>query len=652
MEKEPGNKSTSGTAISAEKKFRARKLNTTDDIAELYASLYKNHPGYKKSYRDLLQVIENGFANRSTILKERDLIKINNDTENWFLSNRVCGMSLYVDRFCGTLLNLTVKLNYFEKLGINLLHLMPVFESPVNESDGGYAVSDFRKIDKRFGNIDDLVNLQHNMQERNMYLMLDIVLNHTSQLHEWALKAKAGEKKYQDYFYFFDNRDIPDELEKTMPEVFPESSPGNFTYITELDKWVMTVFHNYQWDLNYRNPAVFNEMLDNIFFYSNLGVDVLRIDAPAFIWKESGTTSQNLDEAHNILKLIKLCVQAATPGMALLAEAIVAPAEIMKYFGTGKYTARECDIAYNATQMALQWDALATGDTRVMMAAQAGLLNKPFGTSWITYTRCHDDIGLGYDDHMIGEAGFQPFQHRSFIKNYYSGKYPGSPAKGVLFSVNEKTGDARLSGSLASLCGLEKAMEENDKPAIALSIQKIILMQAHSFFIGGLPMLFYGDEQGYINQYGYLDDADKNYDNRWIHRPVIDWEKNKNASKKGTLENKIFSLTKKLITIRSSLPVIADKKNLTWLDTNNQHIAGFIRAWEDDRVYCLFNFSLQVQKISWYVFKQNNMKPSTLYDHWSEKNYEVGFDTEYLTLQPYQFLIMEPVDGIKLKVDV
>ena len=652
MEKEPGNKSTSGTAISAEKKFRARKLNTTDDIAELYASLYKNHPGYKKSYRDLLQVIENGFANRSTILKERDLAKLNNDTQKWFLSNRICGMSLYVDRFCGTLANLTNKLDYFEKLGINLLHLMPVFESPVNESDGGYAVSDFRKIDKRFGNIDDLVNLQHNMQERNMYLMLDIVLNHTSQLHEWALKAKAGEKKYQDYFYFFDNRDIPDELEKTMPEVFPESSPGNFTYITELDKWVMTVFHNYQWDLNYRNPAVFNEMIDNIFFYSNLGVDVLRIDAPAFIWKESGTTSQNLDEAHNILKLIKLCVQAATPGMALLAEAIVAPAEIMKYFGTGKYTARECDIAYNATQMALQWDALATGDTRVMMAAQAGLLNKPFGTSWITYTRCHDDIGLGYDDHMIGEAGFQPFQHRSFIKNYYSGKYPGSPAKGVLFSVNEKTGDARLSGSLASLCGLEKAMEENDKPAIALSIQKIILMQAHSFFIGGLPMLFYGDEQGYINQYGYLDDADKNYDNRWIHRPVIDWEKNKNAKKKGTIENKIFSLTKKLITIRSSLPVIADKKNLTWLDTNNQHIAGFIRAWEDDRVYCLFNFSLQVQKISWYVFKQNNMKPSTLYDHWSEKNYEVGFDTEYLTLQPYQFLIMEPVDGIKLKVDV
>jgi amylosucrase len=426
MENHPVNKTISVAAISAEKKFVDRKLKAAADITELYAGLYKDHPGYEKGYLDLLQVIENGFANRSTILKERDLTKLNNQTGNWFLSNSICGMSLYVDRFCGTLLNLTNKLDYFEELGTNLLHLMPVFESPVNESDGGYAVSDFRKVDERFGNIDDLVNLQHHMQERDMYLMLDIVLNHTSQLHAWALKAKAGEKKYQDYFYFFDNRELPDELEKTMPEVFPESSPGNFTYITELNKWVMTVFHNYQWDLNYRNPAVFNEMLDNIFFYSNLGVDVLRIDAPAFIWKKNGTTSQNLDEAHNILKLIKLCVQAATPGMALLAEAIVAPAEIMKYFGTGKYTARECDIAYNATQMALQWDALATGDTRVMMAAQPGLLSKPFGTSWITYTRCHDDIGLGYDDHMIGQAGFQPFQHRSFIKNYYSGKYPCS----------------------------------------------------------------------------------------------------------------------------------------------------------------------------------------------------------------------------------
>jgi len=328
--------------------------------------------------------------------------------------------------------------------------------------------------------------------------------------------------------------------------------------------------------------------------------------------------------------------------VALLAEAIVAPAEIMKYFGTGNYVARETDLAYNATQMALQWDALATGDTRVMLAAQSGLLTKPYGTSWITYTRCHDDIGLGYDDNMIGQAGYNPFEHRKFLKNYYSGNYFNSPASGALFSVNEKTGDARISGSLASLCGLEKAISNNDKPAIAISIQKIALMQAQSFFIGGVPMIFYGDEQGYTNNYDYLADEDKNYDNRWMHRPVIDWEKNKKAAEKGTTENKIFSLTQKLIAIRNKLPVIADKKNLTWINTNNNHVAGFLRAWENDRIYCIFNFSSEKTDISWFTFKQNKLLPKMLFDHWEEKSYQVGSVTEHLNLQPYQFLILEP----------
>ena len=625
-----------------EDKFRLRQTAAADQIAALYNLIYGKHPHKKPEYINLLATIENAFACRPDTLKERDLLKQQDKTGTWFLSNKICGISLYVDRFCGNLTTLKSKLGYFKKLGVNFLHLMPVFESPASKSDGGYAVSNFRKIDKRFGKLKDLQNLQQKMQEQDMYLMLDIVLNHTSQQHEWALKARAGEKKYQDYFYFFNNRDMPDKLETTMPEIFPESSPGNFTFVPELDKWVMTVFHNYQWDLNYRNPAVFNEMLDTIFFYANLGVDVLRIDAPAFIWKQEGTTSQNLEEAHTILKLIKQCVQVATPGMALLGEAIVAPAEIMKYFGTGEYLAKECDMAYNATHMALQWDALATGDIRVMMAAQSEILQKPYGTTWITYTRCHDDIGLGYDDHMIGEAGYQPYQHRSFIKNYYTGNYPASTAKGALFSVNEKTGDARISGSLASLCGLEKALEENDSTEIGLSVQKIILMQAHHFFIGGIPMLFYGDELGYCNDYSYLNDPDKDYDNRWMHRPVIDWEKNKRASEKGTVENRIFSLTKKLIAIRSSLAVVADKKNLTWIHTANRHVAGFIRAWENDRIYCLFNFSYLPQQISWFVFKQNKMNPVSLYDHWEKKLYKVGPVSEHITLQPYQFIILEP----------
>jgi amylosucrase len=383
-------------------------------------------------------------------------------------------------------------------------------------------------------------------------------------------------------------------------------------------------------------------MLDTIFFYGNLGVDILRIDAPAFIWKQLGTTCQNLPQAHTLLRLIKQCVQVAMPGMAILGEAIVAPKEIMKYFGTGLFTARECDLAYNATHMALQWDSLATGDTRVMLAAQHEILQKPYGATWITYTRCHDDIGLGYEDYMIQHAGFDPFQHRKFLKEYYSGGYPASPAMGALFSVNPKTNDARISGSLASLCGLEKALLSKDPAAIDVAIGRILMMQAHGFLIGGIPMIFYGDEVGYTNDYSYLDDPGKNYDNRWMHRPVIDWEKNKRIDEEGSIEERVYMATRRLIAIRNKLPMIADAKNLTWLTPHNIHVAGYLRTLEDRRVYCLFNFSDRQQSLSWHLFKEHGAISERLLDHWSEQERSLGTDHESLTLAPYQFMILEP----------
>ena len=524
--------------------FYTRFVANTSAIHFLYQQLYQHHPQSEALFEMLIKCITDGYLQRPATLLARDLEKENG--ANWFLSNGITGMSLYVDRFCGQLKNLAGKLDYFKDLGVNFLHLMPVMQSPAGESDGGYAVSDFRKVEERFGTLEDLQEVQQKMSAQKMYLMMDIVLNHTSHKHPWALKAKQGEKKYQDYFYMYPDRQLPDQYDAGMPEIFPESSPGNFTYSEECKKWVMSIFHQYQWDLNYSNPLVFIEMLENIFFYANLGVDILRIDAPAFIWKQIGTTCQNLPQAHALLKLIKQCVQVAAPGMALLGEAIVAPKEIMKYFGTGLYAARECDFAYNATHMALQWDALATGDTKVMLAAQYDILQKPYGTSWITYTRCHDDIGLGYDDYMIQQAGFNAYEHRKFLKNYYSGMQPDSPARGALFSINPKTQDARISGTLASLCGLEKAMEENNEDAITTSINKILLMQAHSFFIGGVPMLFYGDEAGYTNDYSYKDDPAKSYDNRWMHRPVINWKKNKRITQEGTVEERIFNWHKKI----------------------------------------------------------------------------------------------------------
>jgi amylosucrase len=430
-------------------------------------------------------------------------------------------------------------------------------------------------------------------------------------------------------------------MDETMPEIFPESSPGSFTYDEKSNKWVMTVFHYYQWDLNYTNPKVFVEMLANVFFYANLGVDVVRIDAPAFIWKQVGTTCQNLPQAHQLLQLIKMCVEVATPGMAILGEAIVAPAQIMEYFGTGRYATHECDFAYNATQMAVQWDALATGDIRIMNNAQHELQRKPLGATWLTYTRCHDDIGLGYEDYMIDQAGFTPYDHRSYIKNYYSGVHPNSPARGALFAVNPKTQDARLSGSLASLCGLEAALDAKDAAQIQTSIDKIILMQAQSMFVGGLPMLFYGDEAGYTNDYSYLQDPGKSYDNRWMHRPVIDWKRAEKVDKKGTTEHLVFQSMQRLIALRKSLKVVADLKNTRWLEIHNNSVIGFERYLAGEKVFFLFNFSASPQALTWYALNTYGARPAQVNDLWSEEKLQVGMDHEYMHFAPYQFRVLK-----------
>ena len=619
--------------------FEARLKARAPAIRELHNGIYGDRPDADAQLGELMAVLERNHLQRPAELIERDREKASGG--HWLLSNRLAGMSLYVDRFCGTLRELSSKLDYFHELGVNLLHLMPIFESPEGESDGGYAVSDFRKVDARFGTVEDLRELQRRMQSRGMYLMLDIVFNHTSHRHKWARLAKSGDKRLQGYYHMFPDRTMPDRFDESMPEVFPESSPGNFTYVPECGKWVMTVFHDYQWDLDYANPAVFNEMLDNVLFQANLGVDILRIDAPAFIWKEPGTSCQNLPKAHALLRLLKQCVATAAPGMALLGEAIVAPSEIMRYFGSDDPGGEECDFAYNATHMALQWDALATGDTRVMLSAQPLLSQKPFGSSWINYTRCHDDIGLGYDDGMIRSAGFDPFAHRRFIKDYYSGAYPGSPATGALFSVNPKTQDARISGSLASLCGLEKALRSGEPEARETALRKIVLMQAHSFFLGGLPMLYYGDETGYTNDHSYLDDPGKSYDNRWMHRPVIDWDRNARRSEEGTVEHRVFSDTKRLLSLRRSLDMVADLCNTRWLDPHNVQVAGYLRERDGRRLFCVFNFSDRRAHLTWYAFKQHGRIPQSLFDHWSETTYRIGDDHEHLILDPYTFMLIE-----------
>lgn len=544
-------------------------------IYSLFHLLYGNRDDFEDQALHLVETMARQYMERSEQLKTKDIER--EKDHNWFLSQQWVGMALYTDGFANNLRGLKDKLSYFQELGVNIIHIMPILTCPEGKSDGGYAVSDFRRVDSRIGSNEDLLALSESLKQREILLTLDVVVNHTSDQHEWAQRARQGEKKYQDYYYLFDNREVPDMFEETMPEVFPESAPGNFTWNEEMNKWVMTVFNNYQWDLNYSNPAVFIEMIDIILFWANQGADIIRLDAVAFLWKKIGSACQNEREAHLILQLMKDCCQVTAPGVLFIAEAIVAPSEITKYFGEDAINAKECEIAYNASLMALLWDAVATKNTKLLYQGLRSLPDKLERATWLNYARCHDDIGLGFDDSDIHAVGYEPVSHRKFLLEYYTGNFSDSDARGFLFGHNPKTGDARISGSLASLVGLETAMDSGDPDRINNAIQHILLLHSLILSFGGIPLLYYGDELGTLNDCSYLDDENKAGDSRWAHRPKFDWNKADLRQQSGTIEYQIFTAIKKMIAVRKEIPAFADFNNRELIHLDNPHLFVFSR---------------------------------------------------------------------------
>ncbi len=568
-------------------------------IYSLFHHLYGRRDDFDQQMLRLVEVMAAQYIERSSALKASDVVRENE--HNWFLSQEWVGMALYSDGFAGNLQGLKQRLSYFQELGVNMLHVMPILECPQGASDGGYAVSNFRDVDARIGTLEDLRDLAQALRQREILLTLDVVVNHTSDEHAWANRARAGEREYQDYYYIFDNRDIPDMFEETLPEIFPETAPGNFTFDETMNKWVMTVFNRYQWDLNYSNPAVFIEMLDIILFWANQGADIVRLDAVAFLWKKIGTTSQNEREAHLILQLMKDCCQVTAPGVLFIAEAIVAPVEVIKYFGEDAVIAKECEIAYNATFMALLWDAVATRNARLLNQGIRSLPDKLDRATWLNYVRSHDDIGLGFDDADIAQAGYEPLAHRRFLIDYFTGAFPDSPARGQPFGRNDKTGDARISGTLASLVGLETAIASGDLAAIDSGVEVILLLHSMIMSFGGIPLVFYGDEIGTLNDRAFLDDANKADDNRWMHRPKIDWNKAELRHRHGTPEQRIFEGLQKMIAVRKTIPAFADYNNRELLDSENPHLFTFMRTnpfQVHDAVLVVANFDTSPQQLS------------------------------------------------------
>lgn len=585
--------------------FISRLEHYFPKISDLFEKLYLHHPKKEEALNKLLEILLENFDKRDHSLKKLDLERVQNP--NWFSSEKIVGMMLYTDRFNENFKGVQNKIPYFKNLGINTLHLMPFLEVPEPENDGGYAVKNYRETNPKLGTMQDFENLAKELHLNEMNVVMDFVLNHCADSHEWAIKAKNGEEKYKDYFYFFKDRTLPDEFEKTMLEIFPDTAPGNFTWLEEQKEWVMTLFHNYQWDLNYKNPNVLVEMIDTLLFLANKGVDVFRLDAVAYMWKDIGRFNQNLPEVHFLLQVFKMSGQIVAPGIAYIAEAIVAPNEIIKYFGEGDAAGNECDVAYNATFMALSWEAIASQNTDLLRKSMIVVPKKPTNTTWINYARCHDDIGLGFEDYLIHELGKNPLQHRLYMLKYYCDGQENF-GKGFRF-MQEPNGNARLSGSMASLCGLEKAIELNDEYQINLAIKKINLQHAIILSLGGIPMIYSGDEIATLNYYDYLNEEDKKHDNRWLHRPMMNWEIAQNLESY-PFQKTVFDSLKKMIEVRKNTLAFEDRNDLEWIDSGNSHLLVYKKTDKTGKnIWIIANFSpYETVFAGWFIGINKNAR--------------------------------------------
>ena len=500
---------------------------------------------------------------------------------HWFQREGMQGYVCYVDRFCGTLGQLPARLDHLAELGTTYLHLMPLLRPREGENDGGYAVADYREVDPRLGTMAELEAVAAALRRHDMSLCIDLVLNHTAAEHPWARAWLAGDPAYADFYTAYPDRTMPNAYEATIPEVFPDRAPGSFSWVPEAcdgaGGWVWTTFWSYQWDLDYSNPEVTLAMLGEISWLANRGVEVFRMDAIPFMWKRLGTSCQNEPEVHDLVQLLHALVRIAAPAVVFKAEAIVSPDDLVGYLGAHERERPECELAYHNQLMVLLWSSVAAQDARLATAALRRMRPIPSGATWVTYVRGHDDIGWAVSDTDAAAIGADGDGHRRFLNDFFSGRFPHSPARGALFQENPLTGDARISGTAASLCGIESALERGDEAALERGIRRLLLMYSVAFSFGGIPLLYMGDELAMRNDAGYLDDPERAPDNRWLHRPPMDWDAAARRHDPATLEGRVFDRLRRLGQVRRSLPALRGGAEPTVLDAGSDRVLAWRR---------------------------------------------------------------------------
>ncbi len=570
--------------------FQKRMETYHDEFRWLYMELYEND----SMFAELCDTMYRFYLERSDALKQMDLDR--EKDPNWYKRNDMLGMMFYIDNFAENMKGVETKLDYIEQCNVNYIHLMPFLETPKDRSDGGYAVSDFRKVQPKLGSMEDLERLTDACHKKGICVCMDFVMNHTSEDHAWAKKAREKDGEYMSRYFFFENSYLPSLYEHTVPQVFPTTAPGNFTYLSDIDHFVMTTFYPYQWDLNYKNPRVFNEMMYHFLYLANRGIDIVRLDAVPYIWKEINTSCRNLPQVHTIVRLMRIIGEIVCPSVLLLGEVVMEPEKVTPYFGTVEKP--ECHMLYNVTTMATTWHTVATRDARLLKRQLDVVNSLPKEYVFLNYLRCHDDIGWGLDYAFLKENGMEERPHKQYLNDYFQGYAGASVSRGELYNADPVTGDARFCGTTASMCGMEKAGSEKDDAAMERAVRLDLMLHAYMFLQSGIPVLYSGDEIGALNDYSYKKYPEKAADSRYLHRGAMRWDLAERRKDINSVEGKLFQGLRLLENIRKTEKAFMSDADTWTIETWEPAILCMGRYYDGEKIIGLFNFSEQ-EKTAW-----------------------------------------------------
>ena len=562
--------------------LRARLNQELPQLRDRLSRLYSCTPDYAQWLNQVLVQTVQIALNRPADLWALDLQREANP--NWHLQGML-GYCTYTDKFAGNLAGVRQRIAHLQELGVTYLHLLPFLKPGTPPNDGGFAVASYDEVDPQLGTLSDLKQLTQALRTAGISLCSDFVLNHVSHEHEWAVKARAGSAYYQSFFHWVKSPEQISDYEKNLVQIFPNTAPGNFTFVPEVNAWTWTTFYPYQWDLNYAQPVVFSEMAKSLLQLANHGVEAFRLDSTGFLWKREGTNCMNQPEVHWILQALRCLTNIAAPGTLLKAEAIMPTQDLPPYFGLGPTQGQECHVAYHSSLMSASWVALAEENTQIIHDVLAHTPALPEGCAWMTYVRCHDDIGWNVLRPELDARGPDQRKRLLHASRFFAGHAEGSYAQGAAFQASDTNTVHGTNGMAAALVGLTSAQTQEE---IVSATSRLTLMQSLSLFVGGLPLIYMGDELGQGNTSAAELAARQGPDGRELHRPRFDDVLFAQRHDTRTTAGTIYETIRALVSAKKQHASLSAEHALTALSSGHPSVLVLQRGAQ---ALGLFNFS-------------------------------------------------------------